>query len=64
MIGANSFVNRDIPENCIAFGSPAKVWKKRFADDVFDKLCASKYWDYPPKNASSILIEIDKELHV
>ena len=64
VIGANSFVNKDIPENSIAFGSPAKVWKKRFADDVFNKLCVSKYWDYPPKIAHSILTEIYKELHV
>ena len=25
VIGANSFVNKDIPDNCIAFGTPAKV---------------------------------------
>lgn len=28
IIGANSVVNRDIPENCIAAGAPAKVVKK------------------------------------
>ncbi|MEK4994793.1 DapH/DapD/GlmU-related protein [Paenibacillus sp. FSL H7-0918] len=28
IIGANSVVNKDIPENCIAVGSPAKVVKK------------------------------------
>lgn len=25
IIGAHSFVNRDIPDNCVAFGVPAKV---------------------------------------
>lgn len=29
VIGANSFVNKDIPENAIAVGSPAKVIKFR-----------------------------------
>lgn len=29
IIGANSFVNEDIPDYCIAFGSPARVHKKR-----------------------------------
>ena len=28
IIGAGSFVNRDIPENTVAFGTPAKVVKK------------------------------------
>jgi acetyltransferase-like isoleucine patch superfamily enzyme len=28
IIGAHSFVNKDIPANCIAFGVPAKVIKK------------------------------------
>ena len=26
--GAHSFVNRDIPDNCVAYGVPAKVIKK------------------------------------
>lgn len=29
VVGANSFVNKSIPEYCIAAGSPAKVLKKR-----------------------------------
>jgi acetyltransferase-like isoleucine patch superfamily enzyme len=28
IIGAHSFVNRDIPANCVAYGVPAKVVKK------------------------------------
>ncbi len=31
-IGAHSFVNRDIPANVIAFGSPARIEKKRESD--------------------------------
>ena len=33
IIGANSLVNKDIPENVIAFGVPAKVIKKVENDD-------------------------------
>lgn len=29
VIGANSFVNNDIPENVVAFGTPAKVYRER-----------------------------------
>ena len=32
LIGAHSFVNKDIPDNCVAFGVPAKV--KGEASDV------------------------------
>ncbi|MFA4884207.1 MAG: acyltransferase [Candidatus Margulisiibacteriota bacterium] len=28
IVGAFSFVNKDIPDNCVAFGVPAKVVKK------------------------------------
>ena len=28
-IGAHSFVNKDIPDGCVAYGVPAKVAKKR-----------------------------------
>jgi len=28
IVGAFSFVNRDIPDNCVAFGVPAKVVRK------------------------------------
>lgn len=29
VVGAHSFVNSDIPDNCVAFGVPAKIHKKR-----------------------------------
>lgn len=29
IIGANSVVTRDVPENSIAVGSPAKIWKRK-----------------------------------
>lgn len=33
VIGANSFVNKDVPPYAIVFGSPAKVWKYRFKEE-------------------------------
>jgi acetyltransferase-like isoleucine patch superfamily enzyme len=36
VIGACSFVNRNIPDNVIAFGIPAKVMKKIESADLTD----------------------------
>lgn len=55
IVGAASVVTKDVPENTIVFGSPAKYYKKRFPDDVWEKIKASNYWDYPPKEAKVIL---------
>lgn len=32
IVGANSFVNKDVPDNAIVAGAPAKVL--RFRDDI------------------------------
>lgn len=38
IIGANSVVNRDVPENVIVFGIPAKIVKQRWDDSSGRKL--------------------------
>ena len=45
VIGANSFVNQDIPPYAIAVGSPAKVKKYRFRDKDIEILLRSKWWE-------------------
>ena len=59
VIGAMSFVNTDIPENSIYFGSPAKFYKKRLDDKVFETLKKSGYWNLDQKNAKLKLLEIE-----
>ena len=61
VIGAMSFVNKDIPENTIYFGSPAKFFKKRLDDDIFSKLKDSNYWNLNAISAKKELNKIENE---
>lgn len=38
VVGANSFVNKDVPPYAIVVGSPAKIVRYRFETDVIDEL--------------------------
>lgn len=55
VVGANSFVNKDIPPYAIVAGSPAKVIKYRFDEDTIKKIIASCYWELSPKEARIVL---------
>jgi serine acetyltransferase len=59
VIGAMSFVNTDIPENSIYFGTPAKFYKKRLDDPLFEVLKKSNYWNFDAVKAKTMLIEIE-----
>jgi acetyltransferase-like isoleucine patch superfamily enzyme len=47
VIAANSVVTGEIPPYAIAGGSPAKVIKYRFDEDVIKRLQELKWWDWP-----------------
>lgn len=47
IVGANSLVNKDIGPYEIVGGVPAKIIRKRFADDLIDELENLKWWDFP-----------------
>lgn len=46
VIGANSVVTRDIPPYAIAVGSPAKVLKYRFDEEIIPLLEKLQWWDW------------------
>lgn len=58
VVGANSFVNKDVPPYAIVVGSPAKIIKYRFSEQMIARLSASQYWNCSPREARMILREI------
>lgn len=55
VVGANSFVNKDVPSFAIVVGSPAKILKYRFEEDVRRKIVDSQYWNCDIEEAVNIL---------
>lgn len=47
VIGANSLVNKDVPPYAIVVGSPAKIIKYRFSDEIIEGFLKLKWWDFP-----------------
>jgi acetyltransferase-like isoleucine patch superfamily enzyme len=58
VVGAGSFVNKDVPPYAIVFGSPAKLYKYRFDQITIDELNKSHYWEFAPQKARRILEKI------
>lgn len=61
VIGANSFVNIDIPPYAIAVGSPAKIIKYRFESSIIKALINSDYYLLSPLHAKSVLEDKQRE---
>ncbi|MBR1908833.1 CatB-related O-acetyltransferase [bacterium] len=58
VVGANSFVNKDVPPFAVVAGSPAKIIKYRFNEETRQKILESKYWEYEPDAARKIIAEL------
>lgn len=46
VVAANSVVTKDVPPYAIVAGSPAKIIKYRFENDVIDLLLKLKWWEW------------------
>ena len=60
VVGANSFVTKDVPPYAIVFGNPARIYQYRFNQVLIDEIEESKYWDYSPEEAKKKINEITK----
>ena len=58
VVGANSFVNKDVPPYAIVAGSPAKIIKYRFSEEIINDLIASNYYQLVPEEAMKELEQI------
>lgn len=54
VIGAGAVVVDDVPPYAIAFGNPARLVRKRFADDVIAALLEVRWWDLPREEIDSL----------
>ena len=51
VVGANSFVNKNVPPFAIVGGSPAKIISYRFSEERIAEILQSKWWDLPLSQA-------------
>lgn len=47
IIGAGSFVDKDVPPYAIVAGSPAKLIRMRFSEQLVERLLKSEWWNLP-----------------
>ena len=59
VIGANSFVNKDVPPYTIVFGAPAKIYKYRFNQEEIERIIKAHYWDYEPAKAKDVIASLN-----
>lgn len=63
VIGANSFVNQDVPPYAIVAWSPAKLIRYRFSEEKIKTIESSLWWNHDPHQAKDIFSKITKESH-
>jgi acetyltransferase-like isoleucine patch superfamily enzyme len=59
IIGAGSIVTKDVPPYAIVVGSPAKIIKYRFSEDIIERLLVTKWWDLSETKLKSIVANMD-----
>lgn len=61
VVGANSFVNDNVPDFAIVVGSPARVIGFRFPENRRAAILNSRWWDYDLERAKEIMRGLERE---
>ena len=61
VIGANSFVNKDVSPFAIMVGSPARCIGYRFKEQTVAKILASRWWALPLEDARNLLEQLTRD---
>jgi acetyltransferase-like isoleucine patch superfamily enzyme len=61
VVGANSFVNADVPAFAIVVGSPARIVGYRFDEKQRQNILESRWWTQEPEAAKSIIAKLESE---
>lgn len=61
VIGANSFVNFDVPDFAIVAGNPAKIIRYRFSPVMIEKITNSQWWNYELEESRIIIDKLTSE---
>ena len=62
VVGSNSFVNKDIPDYAIVVGSPAKLIRYRFDENIINEIKNTHYWELKPQEARRRISVINERL--
>ncbi len=52
IIGAHAVITKDVEPYSIVVGNPARVIKKRFSEEIVNKLLQTKWWDWTDEELS------------
>lgn len=62
IVGANSYVNEDVPDFAVVAGNPARIIRYRFDEQKRAKISDSAWWDHDLERAREILVGLENSL--
>ena len=63
VIAANSTVTHDVPPYAIVAGSPARIIKYRFSQEIIDRLMALQWWNLSPAMLKNLPYRIESAVN-